>query len=209
MSEPAADTSARPDRRRARVAGAASVAAVSTLVAAIAHATAGGGWPNAATLLIALLASVFLTLPLVGARLRSWRLGLAVAVDQLVFHALFASIGSATAVPGSATHAHHDALPALLLGAESATTGLGMGAHHAIAAGLSFALLRGGWALVLAAVAAGAELLLRGLRRLPSPSSLSARRLVAVPAEPRPAHALDVLRHGLQRRGPPVAPALG
>ena len=206
MTTTSLDSTARQRARARRVGSAVLVAAVSTLIAALAHATAGGGWPNAVTLLVALVLSTFLSTPIIGARVRGWRIATAVALDQLVFHTLFATIGSATALPGT-PHAHHEPLLTFALGAESQAIGLGMGAHHVIAAVASFALLRGGWALLGTALSAGAEFLVRGFRTL-----------VALPALPRAPHVtptfavpsrLEVLRYRLQRRGPPIFISLG
>ncbi len=206
MTTAPTDTTARQRVRARRVGHAVLIAGLSTLIAAVAHATAGGGWPNAVTLIAALVLSTFLTTPVVGTHMRGWRVAVAVAVDQLVFHVLFATVGAATALPGAA-HAHHDPILTFALGAESSAVGLGMGAHHVIAALASFGLLRGGWALLLAALSAGAELLIRAFRPAPSVAPRTrAPRLVSAPSLPSP---LAILRHRLQRRGPPVLVALG
>ena len=205
--------------RRSRVAAAWIVALIVTVVAASAHTLAGGAPPHLTALVVAGLVSGFLGMAALSA-LRSGalsRLGLAglVALDQLVQHAAFtllaptgggAAAASADAVAGHAGHAAH-AAPSVAIAAtgiplDAAAPAL-MGAHHALAAAVSFVLLRRG----AAAIAAALEALELALTRLVEP--------VAATAFPSPARApLGAVEHplapavvvlgGSGRRGPPV-----
>lgn len=209
----AADVAA---RRRLRVLAALGVATVSTLVAAVAHTLSGGHWPTGVVLALALPLSVFVSLPVIGPRVSSWRIAVAVLVDQTLFHVLFSLFGHATfglAPSGAGAHAGHTGMTDPLIfttgGLATATVPLPeMVLGHLLAATISFSLLRGGWQLILAAIARGASSLLAPLR-LPEPPA---------PRPPAPARAPEaapvalrqlVLRHAVSRRGPPRAAALG
>nr|WP_223169232.1 hypothetical protein [Microbacterium sp. MF43] len=167
-------------------------------MAATSHTLAGGGAP--APLLVAVMATLawpFAT-ALIGRRLSVSRIGAAVVVGQLLFHAAFAV--TAGADPASATgHLHHAAL------AGTAGTGLAVPAApmlvaHALAALVTVLGLYGGERM-LRALGRGIRSILRRpalatplLRtRLPR----TATGVVAVAA-----HA--VVLSDLSRRGPPA-----
>lgn len=210
MADPAAPV-ARSTTRGRRVLGGLGIAVVSTLVAAIAHSTAGAAWPSLVVLGVAVLASLFVTLPVVGARVRSWRIALAVVLDQFVFHVLFATLGSAgsavSAPADGGAHAQHAIAPIAVGEAAAASAEVAMAEHHALAATVSFALLRGGWQLVLHAVAAGAGFVLAPFRPHAVASTPAARRIrPAVLRVDRPVAAR--LSPSIRRRGPPVVASL-
>jgi len=203
-------------RRRSRALGALGVGAVSTLVAALAHGAASGSWPTPLVLAAALPFSVLLGLALLGRRVSSPRIAIAVLADQTVFHLLFSTVGQAAPAPagGQAAHsAHGDPLAPLALldggaGLVVAIPAPEMIAGHVAAATLSFALLRGGWELILRAIARGAGLLIRLLDAPAAPAPLPSRRR-APAAAPLLAVRSVVLRHTLSRRGPPLPASLG
>lgn len=204
-------------QRRTRVLAAVGVASVSTLVAALAHGLAGGHWPPGLLLLLVLPVSVFISLPVVGTRVSSWRIATTVLVDQTVFHVLFSLFGhpgGAEVSGGAGAHAGHLGMgePLVITAGErlaTASTPLPeMVAGHLLAATVAFALLRGGWQLILRTLVRGASILFQRLRAAEQP--------VVAPSLPgiRPdaaAVALSslVLRHVVSRRGPPRAALLG
>lgn len=82
-----------------------------TTPAALSHGLADGHTVSLLPFAIALLASAFVCVPLVGRRVSKRRMGAAVLLSQGFFHALFAIAGHGVAAPshGQGTHLHHGA----------------------------------------------------------------------------------------------------
>jgi hypothetical protein len=202
--------------RWARFARGWIAALISTFVAACSHALAGGGLPGTAGLALCLAFSGVVSILLAGKTLSLWRLSLAVALSQLLFHSLFSLLtvarpggvptGDAVGVgmnhggepmvlqPGPAA----SAVPPMSLAAD-----LRMWAGHAIAAVVTIAVLALGehvfWCL-----ADGARLcvtrILGSVLPVDTPAAFRAR-LVAGAIAPRPRYLVfSIHRH----RGPPV-----
>ncbi|WP_105805257.1 hypothetical protein [Leucobacter massiliensis] len=218
---------ARPDRAARAWRGAAG-AGIATVLAASSHGLAGGSisW-------FAVIATVILALPLctvLAGRIGSlWRLGIAVAGSQFMYHGLFSWIGgpAGATAPASATpaealspHAAHlglasgaDALGSAALGtpalaaapAVDASACAAMWFGHAVAAMLTIALLHRGERAFLA--------LIRLIRRaLPAPRILApqpARR--SLPAltswAPVVSARTRLLAAVISHRGPPAIAA--
>jgi hypothetical protein len=195
------------EARWARTARGWSVALLAGVLTATLHASAGGGFPAPAVVLLAVLLSGILSTCIVGRFPSLPRLAAAVAVGQASFHTVFTALGNSTGV-------------ALLPAEHSGHTGHGMlvesGAAHGAAA-------HSGMGMLLAHVAAGAisALLLahseRALLELALLARLTFRRLLTTPAiRPLPAlrrSLLDVavpslsstpLLGSLRYRGPPA-----
>ncbi len=184
--------------RMTRVASAWTVASVTTLVAAVAHLTAGGGAPSLAALALGLCGSGFLAMLVVGRRVRLASLLGAVIVDQVALHALFTLLGHEAAVAGS-HHAHE-----LTVLAEASPADP-MVLHH-VAAGLVSALLLSLGHRALVAVARSASVVLRRAVRLVD--TALPQPLPPVPAVPAPMHRplLSRMFAGtVLHRGPPVS----
>jgi hypothetical protein len=186
------------------------------LLAAASHGLAGGAITPAAVLATAVLALPLCVL-LSGRVASLWRLALAVAPAQFVFHWSFAGLG---AVQGAATsgasgaagaageaalplHAHHLAslsfVPTL---ADAGRAGAAMWMLHAVAAIATIALLYFG--------ERGAVRFVRALRdavpiRLPEEVRLPRREAILVRFESEPPHAPQIFLSAISHRGPPRA----
>lgn len=191
--------------RGSRVARGAVAASVATFVALVSHVSAGGAVPGLVGVVVPLALSFVVCAVLAGRRLSAWRLTLAVAISQALFHLLFV-LGSYEL--GAGGHVHGAAVTLVADG--GAPTGVSMDAT--MAAGH----------LVAAAVTAVA--LHRGERTLAALGSLAMRcvawvrarvRVVAFgPAPVRSVRAVVVasvqpvsvvVTRASARRGPPVA----
>lgn len=192
------------DRRR-RVAAAGIVAVVSVVIAAAAHAAAGGGTPSIVAIALALLIAGGIGMGVVGTRPSRVRVALGVALDQAVFHSLFAFFGASTAAGAHAADAHaaHGAPVLDAVVAATAAPTLAMIVTHLGAALLAYGMLRRG----MSAIDAVAAALVTALARVLAPT-------VALPARPATPHVSPVLdaRPVLaaeparlpDRRGPPA-----
>lgn len=135
--------------REARVLRGLAGATIATLLASASHALAGG-----AITWLAVVATAVLALPLcvaLAGRVGSlWRLSLAVASSQFLFHWSFAGLGVSTGdrVESLPLHAGHAALlftPGTVGGAEAFDqAGITMWAGHLLAALVTIALLHRG-----------------------------------------------------------------
>jgi hypothetical protein len=177
----------------------ATAATVATLLAAGLHTLGGGEAPAPVVVALTLAFAVPLCTALVGRRLPLLRLGAAVVLSQVLFHALFtlgAGARAATAVPhlhGATAH-----LPPLLGHAPEQMT-----ASHVAAALLTTALVARGEAAVRALLACW-RLATTRWRRLPAPVPLLAAPRTA-PIEARAGRlALLLLPLALRHRGPPL-----
>lgn len=186
-------------RRRRTVRGTAA-AAVAVLLASVAHTLSGGEAPPLWLGATVMILAAPLCVTLVGRRRSLSGLAAAVAAAQLVLHAAFAAVGTAT--PLSGIRGHHHATSALAA-VDPGVTVMTLG--HAVAAGVTFLALAWGERL-LAAIALGIRRLLRVLPLFGCVTPF------APPAIAR--HAVNVIAASfldcVTRRGPPAprAPAL-
>lgn len=178
--------------RAARLARGWAAAGFSTFVAALSHTAAGGVEPSvfgvAASLLLAGSACTLLA----GRRMSTWRLAIAVAISQALFHGVFATMGT----PVAAGHAHAAAM--------DATAGAAHGdmllAH--LAAGLVTLVALRHAEVVLRELAGTARLLLARLLPILVPTVPSVPRLAPTTRVAAPATTL--LLSPMRRRGPPT-----
>lgn len=132
----------RRQSRAPRVARGAAAASVATFVALLSHVSSGGDVPGLFGLVVPLALSFVVCTALAGRRLSLPRLGVAVAVSQMLFHTLFV-LGSFR--PGALGHDHGS--PLLLSGDPSTavvTADAAMWAGHLVAALATTALLHRG-----------------------------------------------------------------
>lgn len=205
--------------RSARIVRGSVAALISTFLAAFSHVVAGGGGPGAVGLTLALTFSVLVCIALTGKTLSRLRLGLAVILSQLMFHALF-TVGGTISPPAalsgphvmSAMHGMDHGLAALLAttGNLSATSPMApllswMFLAHVLAAVSTIVVLRRGekafwglasWALIQIRVAARLS--------APGPVLLSGPHRAAVESEPAFLVGLGTFRRSIRRRGPPA-----
>lgn len=199
--------------RATRVLRGSLAAAIATFLALVSHVTAGGQMPGWVGIVVPLVLSLAVCTALAGRRLSLWRLSVAVAVSQVLFHTLFVlGTFAPSSSTGGATHPHAHAAVSMPVG---------------VAATTSTHLHAEGWMLVLHGVAAVVTVaaLYRGERACHRLRSIAAelaqwvrRRLlpgsVALPVEPvrpgvpvarapfRPSR--SPLALSASRRGPPL-----
>lgn len=196
----------RRQSRAPRVARGAVAASVATFVALLSHVSGGGEVPGLFGVVVPLALSFVVCTVLAGRRLSPARLGLAVALSQLLFHTLFV-LGSFQ--PGVAGHVH--GAPLLLTGDAAApvvSVDATMWAGHLVAAVATTAMLhRGERTVAVLGVLAGRCI-----------AWVRARARVAAvsvgPAPTRRVHAMvvadvvpisTVIVASARRRGPPLA----
>ncbi|MFM2353108.1 MAG: hypothetical protein RLZZ608_514 [Actinomycetota bacterium] len=196
--------------RRQRVAASWLVAAVSTLVAAAFHTAAGGTTPSVVALVAALVLSGGFGMLVVGRRLSRGRTAAGVALDQVMFHGMFAFFGASTptSMPDLAhsTTAHaHDPLLGFAVDASVATAApaVAMIAGHLAAAIVAYALLRTGVTAVATCLAALVAALARIVEGYLAPAVPTVGRLVARGQHPEALRGTDAVRIP-DRRGPPL-----
>lgn len=196
--------------RRQRLAASWLVAGVSTLVAAAFHTAAGGSTPSIVAIVAALVLSGGFGMLVVGRRLGRRRTAAGVALDQVMFHAMFAFFGAnSPVVAHDAAHsapAHAHALP-LSLGVDASVVAaaptMAMIAGHVAAAIVAYALIRVGVAAVAGCLAALLAALARALETAVAPRVPTVGRLVARGQHPSLLRGTDAVRIP-DRRGPPV-----
>lgn len=196
------------DRRR-RIAAAGIVAIVSVAIAAAAHAIAGGGTPSIVAIALALLIGAVVGMGVVGARLTRARAALGVAIDQAVFHTLFAFFGASTTATGVSNEGAHvtHSVPVLdITQASTAAPTLSMVITHLGAALVAYGMLRHGLAAIDAIAAALVTLLARALDPGMTVASLPSPPRPTPIADKRPGVTSDLVRLP-NRRGPPVLAA--
>jgi hypothetical protein len=181
------------------------------LVAALFHVAGGGAAPGAVPLALSMAFATLASVALTARRLSLWRLTLAVALSQFLFHALF-SLGDSTArfSPESGMeHLHTGSHLTMTLGAvpagHASEQSPSMWATHATAVLVTVVALRFGeqafWGLFRTA-RVRVERAADRLVAVPVPVAAA----TPVPATPEPARLRDLglplvrLRH----RGPPV-----
>lgn len=196
--------------RRQRLAASWLVAGVSTLVAAAFHTAAGGSSPSIVAIIAALVLSGGFGMLVVGRRLGRRRTAAGVALDQVMFHAMFAFFGASSPVAAhDAAHSappHAHTLPLGLSGDASvaaAAPTMAMIAGHVAAAIVAYALIRVGVAAVAACLAALLAALVRVLQGDRAPGVPMVGRLVARGQHPAILPGTDAVRIP-DRRGPPV-----
>jgi hypothetical protein len=184
-----------------------SVALLAGVLSAALHASAGGGFPAPAVLLLAVLLAGLLSTVLVGRTPSVPRTLAAVAAGQLTFHTVFTTLGDAGAVAlvpsPHAGHPGHGTLVAEVAAHPTAAhSGPAMLLAHVVA-GLASALLLAHSERALAATTRAARFTLRRLSRslapLPLPR-LRPGRIAAARPVPRGATVVGQLRY----RGPPA-----
>jgi hypothetical protein len=181
--------------RAARAARGLIAAGFATFVAAFSHTIAGGVPPSSFGVLVSLVLSGAACTLLAGRTLSLGRLAASVAVSQLLFHGLFATLGTPTAVG-------HDHSAALGDAAATAPHPDMLLAH--VAAGLvTLVALRHGerafWAL-----ADLARLLAARLLPASAPIDLAPVAPLAAIPDPAPRPELAVLFSLMRYRGPPA-----
>lgn len=195
--------------RRHRLAASALVATVATLVAASAHAIAGGGVPSVVAVAGALMISLPLGMIVVGRRLTRARVAVGVALDQVVFHTLFSFFGASSAstvTTAGGHHGGHGMLEVTLATSPTASTTL-MVVSHLGAALIAYGMLRHGVAALASIVAALSIALRRALE--PTPTLAAAPALLQHRAHgDHMASAFDVSLRLPDRRGPPARAAV-
>lgn len=199
----------RRNDRGTRVVRGAVAAAVATFVALLSHVTAGGALPGLVGIVVPLALSFVACTALAGRRLSVVRLSLAVALSQVLFHALFV-LGSYQ--PGAAAgHVHTAAAAMPALSADSVTMSMApdatMWLWHIIAAALTTAALHRGERTVARlrdlAVRLGAWARARVRILTVAPGPTPARRVLAeIVADVRAVSVL--LAATARRRGPPL-----
>lgn len=196
--------------RAPRVARGLVAASVATLTALLSHVAGGGAMPGWLGIAVPWMLSAAVCVVLAGRSLSVVRLSIAVAVSQLLFHALFVLGSGSGAAAAASAHHHHHAMTLAPSTADTLTADPAMWTWHGVAAVLTVAALhRGEHAarrLLALARASVARVRLRLAVALPAP-------LDAHPTSPlggvsawvvRPAPQRDARR----RRGPPLLPAL-
>ena len=195
--------------RRHRVVASALVAVVATLIAASAHALAGGGVPSVVAIAGALLVSMVLGMVVVGRRLTRARVAAGVVLDQLVFHSLFSFFGASGASTVATAGGHHSGhgMLELTIATSPAASTAAMVVSHLGAAVIAYAMLRRGVVALASIVSSLSIALLRALEPTlalaapPAPLRLRARRHHV-------AHTFDALVRLPDRRGPPARAAV-
>lgn len=195
-----------------------SAAFVATLVALGMHTLAGGDTPNIFLVGAVALVATSISIPLAGRNLSATRLAAAVTLSQLLFHGVFATLGSATMTAAGMTPATahiHDAAQNMsaVLAAHANVMPMAHGMQlspdmliaHAIAAALTIAALYRGEAAVHALLAPLVGRIMRIAWHVDSPVF----RPVAFPFRALSLYASE-LHLTARRRGPPrlvVTPA--
>lgn len=203
--------------RAPRVARGVLAASIATFAALLSHVVAGGELPGWTGIVVPWVLSVTVCTLLAGRALSALRLGIAVAVSQLLFHTLFV-VGSAAAPPvgARAGHAHHGSHDLLTLASSSVDTAgaavpstlaadPAMWASHALAAAVTFGALYRGEQAARALLRAARELVAwahRALSRHRVPL-IAAVRPVPVVVTATWVPVLLRLLPALCRRGPP------
>jgi hypothetical protein len=208
--------SKRPAMSRAvRTARGVFGALTATALAAASHAVAGGAVTPLAVVATALFALPLCVL-LAGRTGSLWRLTLAVAGAQFVYHWSFSGLGiasSASVTAPASLHAAHlgvfsPALSGLASASDSVTmtsaADAWMWAAHALAAFLTIARMHRGERAIMR--------LVRVLReavpvRVPVPVRLPARPAILVFSSVLPSRAQPVFLSAITHRGPPATPA--
>lgn len=181
--------------RGARVIRAFAAASVATFVAAFSHAIGGGTPPSVFGVAASLMLSLAVCTVLTGRTLSRVRLVVAVAISQVLFHALFSGLGT----PVLTAHEHGMVQPTL---ADASGAHVRMWGAHVIAGVVTVVALAYGesafWRVARTAVLLAARLV-----RVAVPVPVSAPQSPAPLTPPVPALATRVLS-SMTHRGPPT-----
>ncbi|TQO20528.1 hypothetical protein FB472_2163 [Rhodoglobus vestalii] len=185
------------------------IAALSVLVAALAHVFGGGNAPSWVALALALAFATLVSIPLVGKRMSLPRVTIAVTIAQTFFHTVFAVIGNAGNVVASGT-GHHDVAFTVATGAinHGAHGAVPMTVGHAIAGIVTIVALCQGIAALTAIVASARRQIRRVLVSRFAPVSIRRAPATLVFHWGAIAETLQSLRSVVSRRGPPIAAAV-
>lgn len=177
------------------------VGVLSTALAALSHAIAGGGTPTGLALVVGAVFGGMLGTFALSTRPSLPRLVIAVGVSQLAFHAAFSTLGEAAMTSGS--HAHEVA--AVLPSAAHAHPDTPyMWLSHAVAGLVTLVLLRSAEVSVWRLLAELARLAITPFR-CPAVEPVVVERSRAPRVEARPVHLSSrILSLSIPRRGPPV-----
>ena len=183
--------------RHVRALRGAAAAWIATIVAATSHTLAGGGAP--APLLVGVLGILAspVAIAFIGRRLSAWRVGVAVAVSQALFHIAFALTAGADPA-GVGGHVHDLRLDAPTTAGGVLPDGPMLAGHLLAAAATMLALYSG--ERMLRALGRGIRSL---LRRAAAPPTLPVASVRTVPGAVVAARAAGVVLSDLSRRGPP------
>lgn len=130
------------NQRLVRVLRATAAASTATLIALVGHVLGGGDVPSWLGVIVPLLVSLFVAVPLIGARLSLWRTASVVVASQLLFHWLFVlgSTGSAESTSVEMPGMNHGDAGSVIVSAHTmATPAMSIG--HIIAAAVTVAAL--------------------------------------------------------------------
>lgn len=187
-------------------------AVIATFVALMSHVAGGGQVAGGLGVLVPLILSVAVCTVLAGRRLSLWRLSLAVAVSQVLFHVLFVlGTFSPSSTSARATDHHMSGMSSMPMGDASAVAthlhaDVWMWVIHGVAAIVTIAVLYRGERAINRLWEVASELARWARRRLlPAVLALPldrVRPLVPVSGDPiRPARSPIAL--SVSRRGPP------
>ena len=193
--------------RWARFARGWVAAGFATLVAVVSHSLGGGAVPGVAAVVLSLAFASLACIALSGKTLSAWRLAAAVGVSQFLFHAVFSTLGTASAVAPASAHLH-EAVPFLASATHAPHAQSWMLPAHLAAAILTFLALRYGerafWGL-----RDTARLFLATLLRLIAPIPIAEPSSSGVRIDWAPAfRELGVFLTALRYRGPPAVSLL-
>lgn len=191
--------------RGSRVARGAVAAVVATFVALVSHVSAGGAVPGLVGIVVPLALSFVVCTALAGRRLSAWRLTLAVALSQALFHLLFV-LGSYDLGAGGHVHGAVVAFAADGSSPTAVSMDATMAAGHLVAAALTAVSLHRGerTLLALGTLAARCVAWVRARVRVIAFGPTPVRRLRAVVvASVQPVSV--IVTRASARRGPPIA----
>lgn len=189
---------------------------MATLAALLTHVAGGGLMPSGLGILLAWTLTVVVSTVLTGRRISFVRLAIAIALSQVVFHALFVfgAVGASGLDTSAQAHHHHmTALPALSAGTLAALQAdAAMWIWHGFAAVITTAVLYRGertvqqLAVLARQVAQWTQRTLARRVSVPEPHSGLPRLSPAATAEFRITG--GVFTTSLRRRGPPSLPVV-
>ena len=178
---------------------------LTTFLALAFHIFGGGAVPDAAAIVLSLLAAVWICTMLAGRRLRAWLLVVSISVAQLVLHTVFSmatATAAAVAAPAGADphglHQHSDPVISAITHA-----GHAMWAAHAAAGAVTVLGILFGDRVLAGLSELGSRVVARLLVAVLSPSPVSAAR-VPLPVAASVLTLADRACSLVARRGPPA-----
>lgn len=176
------------------------VGVLSTALAALSHAIAGGGTPTGLALVLGAVFGGMLGIFALATRPSLPRLVIAVGVGQLAFHAAFSTLGEAAMASGSHLHGAVAVMPSA---AHAHPDTPYMWLSHAVAGLVTLVLLRRAETAAWSLLSELARLIITPFRRFALPVPAERNRSPRV--ESRPARPVSrILSREVPRRGPPV-----